>query len=70
MEAKPAGRQIAQLTDLFPLPEKHTLEREEQEQGRWINLPNVKLPGEVLGQHVVLRLRRLASFIIRAHIPL
>lgn len=36
---------IAQLTDdLFPLPAKHTLEREEQEQEKWINLSNVKLP--------------------------
>lgn len=54
-EPKPAGRLVAQPTDdLFPLPAKHTLEREEQQREKWINLSSVKLPGEVLGQHVTL----------------
>lgn len=44
-EPEPAGTPIAQLTDdLFPLPAKHTLAREEQEQKKWIHLSNVKLP--------------------------
>lgn len=56
---------MARLTDdLFPLPGKHTLEREEQEQEKWINLSSVKLAGEVLGQHVSLKPHCLFSFII------
>lgn len=69
-EPKPAGRLIAQLTDLFSLPGKHTLETEELEQEKWINLSNVKLPGEALGQHVALKLHRLSSFIIKLYILL
>lgn len=52
-EPRPAGILMAHPRhDLFSLPAKHTLEREEQEPERWINLSSVKLRGEVLEQHV------------------
>ncbi len=70
-EPKPAGRPIARPTDdLFPVPAKHTLEREEQQREKWINLSSVKLPGEVLVQHVTLKPHCLFSFIITLYIPL
>lgn len=51
-EPESAGRLKAQpADDLFPLPAKHTLEREEQQQEKWINVSRVKLPQEALGQH-------------------
>lgn len=56
-EPKPAGRLIAQLTDdLFPLPAKHTLEREEQPREKWINLSSVKLPEECGGVRAACRI--------------
>lgn len=70
-EPEPAGRLMAQPTDdLFPLLAKHTLEREEQEREKWINLSSVKLPGEVLGQHVALKPHCLFSFIITLNLSL
>lgn len=45
---------MAQLTDdLFPLPAKHTLERQE----KWINLSSVLLVARVFGQHIALKQR-------------
>lgn len=69
-EPEPAGRLMAQLTNLFPLPGKHTLEREEQEQERRGNFSNEELPGEVLGQRVAQKLHHLLSFVITLYSPL
>lgn len=58
------------IDDLFPLPVKHTLKREDQEQEKWINLSSVKLAGDVLGQRVALKQLCLFSFIITLYISL